>query len=468
MLSSRHPNQTVEEVNLSMHKLEHIYESIKKENPAVTVVCDGISGQLLLLCDDSVVLPLRIIFGNILSTATYSDIWKRLFNSTLKTGVLPVDWKRAFITPIYKKGSRHLHENDRPISLTAILCKIMERFVRDQVVTHLLEEKLLSNKQYGFIAGRSTIAQLLLYLGECIKKVANGDVVDSIYIDFSKAFDTVPHRRMLGKLEAYDIRGNSLSWIKGFLYDRTQEVVVNGTKSEPGSGISGIPQGSVLGPLLFVVYINDLLDNISSAGLMFADDTKIFRLISSREDALELQSDIAKLEDWSNTWQLRFNPDKCHVLSLGKFENIKYTHRYVVYNNEIEHVFDEKDLGVTIDSELKFDDHIAKKVRVANAIVGQIRQSFSYLDCDTFRRIYTAFVRSHLEYGQTIWSPYLLRNINAVENVQVRATKLVDGLGKLEYSERLKRLNIPTLAFRRKGAIWSKSLNISSPTISQH
>ena len=183
---------------------------------------------------------------------------------------------------------------------------------------------------------------------------------------------------------------------------------------------------------------------------MFADDTKIFRLISSREDALELQSDIAKLEDWSNTWQLRFNPDKCHVLSLGKFKNIKYTHRYVVYNNEIEHVFDEKELGVTIDSELKFDEHIAKKVRVANAIVRQIRRSFSYLGCDTSRRIYTAFVRPHLEYGQTIWSPYLLRNINAVENVQVRATKLVDGLGKLEYSERLKRLNIPSLAFRRK------------------
>ena len=148
-----------------------------------------------------------------------------------------------------------------------------------------------------------------------------------------------------------------LAGLKVSCMTEPKEVVVNGTKSEPASVISGIPQDTVLGPLLFVVYINDLLDNISSAGLMFADDTKIFRLIWSREDALELQSEIAKLENCSNTWQLRFNPDKCHVLSLGKFENIKYTHRYVVYNNEIEHVFDEKDLGVTIDSELKFDEH---------------------------------------------------------------------------------------------------------------
>ena len=255
-----------------------------------------------------------------------------------------------------------------------------------------------------------------------MKKIVNGGVVDTIYLDFSKAFDTVPHRRLLGKLEAYGIRGNIFNWIRGFLDDRTQEVVVNGTKSDPASVISGIPQGTVLGPVLFVIYINDLLDNITSGGLMFADDTKVFRHITSRDDALELQSDIAKLEQWSNTWQLHFNAEKCHVLTLGRFENIRHAHRYRIINNEIEHVFDEKDLGVTIDAELNFEEHIARKVRVANAIVGQIRRSFSYLDCDTFRRIFTAFVRPHLEYGQAVWSPHLTRNINAVENVQVRAT----------------------------------------------
>ena len=183
---------------------------------------------------------------------------------------------------------------------------------------------------------------------------------------------------------------------------------------------------------------------------MFADDTKVFRLISSREDALELQSDLHKLEQWSEVWNLGFNAGKCHVLTLGKFENTRYTHRYTVCNNELEHVAEEKDLGVTIDGELNFDEHISRKVRVANGIVGQIRRSFTYLDCETFRRIFVAFVRPHLEYCQAVWSPHLLRNVDRLENVQIRATKLVDGLACLDYPERLRRLNLPTLAFRRR------------------
>ena len=134
---------------------------------------------------------------------------------------------------------------------------------------------------------------------------------------------------------------------------------------------------------------------------------------------------------------------------MGKFENIRHAHRYVVYGNEIEHVFDEKDLGITIDSDLKFEEHISRKVKVANAIVGQMRRSFSYLDCDTFKRIFVAFVRPHLEYGEAVWSPHLVKNIDAIENVQIRVTKLVDGLSELDYSERLKKLDLPTLAYRR-------------------
>ena len=373
-----------------------------------------------------------------------------LFNETLKKGTLPIDWKKATITAIFKKGAVNLAENYRPISLTEALCKIMEKLLRNVIIDHLLRENLLSPKQYGFISGRSTVTQLLYYLDECINTISNGGVVDSVYLDFSKAFDTVPHRRLITKLQAYGIDGDILKWIQEFLQGRTQEVMVNGCRSKADIVISGVPQGTVLGPILFVIYINDLLDNIKSDGLMFADDTKIFRLISSYDDAVELQADISRLEQWSDTWQLRFNHDKCHILTLGKFENIHHAHQYEMSNNKLEHVFEEKDLGITIDSELKFREHISRKVRIANGIVGQIRRSFSFLDCETFRRIYCAFVRPHLEYGQAAWSPHLTKDIKTLENVQIRATKLVDGLGKLEYAERLKRLNLPTLAFRRQ------------------
>jgi len=155
------------------------------------------------------------------------------------------------------------------------------------------------------------------------------------------------------------------------------------------------------------------------------------------------------LEDWSKTWLLNFHPSKCHVLALGKFDNIQYTERYHIYSKELEHVFEEKDLGVFIDSNLSFAEHISSKVRVANAMVGLIRRSFSHLDGYSFKKMFSAFVRPHLEYAQSMWSPQLTKYISMLENVQIRATKLVDGYGYLDYSERLKRLNLPTLAYRR-------------------
>ena len=163
---------------------------------------------------------------------------------------------------------------------------------------HLIKENLLSKKQHGFINGRSTVTQLLSYLDECANSIVEGNVIDVVYLDFWKAFDTVPHHRLLSKLEAHGISGNILKWIEAFLVGRSQEVLVNGVRSKSAPVISGIPQGSVLGPLLFVVYINDILDDIKSSGPMFADDTKIFRTITSKEDAESLQQDLKVLELW--------------------------------------------------------------------------------------------------------------------------------------------------------------------------
>ena len=373
-----------------------------------------------------------------------------LFNTTLETGEIPDDWRKARVSPIFKKGARNQAENYRPISLTSIVCKLMEKFVKQAILEHLLSNDLLSNKQHGFINGRSTVTQLLIYIDECIEKICSGGVVDAIYLDFSKAFDTVPHQRLLSKLGSYGVSGNIKQWIQSFLTGRSQTVKVNNEESPAAPVISGIPQGSVLGPLLFVIYINDLPGAVDSNVYLFADDTKLLRKIETEADAKALQRDLDILESWSERWLLKFNADKCHVLTIGRFEHIQHTERYTLYGNELEHVFEEKDLGVYIDSELKFDEHISSKVNKANAMVGLIRRSFSFLDGELFKKLYTSFVRPHLEYAQAIWQPHSVKQKKVIENVQIRATKLVDGFQNLPYEERLKRLDLPTLTYRRE------------------
>ena len=372
-----------------------------------------------------------------------------LFNSTLSSGVLPNDWKLGRISPIYKKGSKKHAENYRPISLTAILCKLMEKLIRSHLMEHLKKHKLLSSKQFGFISGRSTTTQLLYFIDKCVNSIAEGNVVDVIYFDFAKAFDSVPHKRLLQKLKSFGIAGNVYKWIKAFLIGRKQFVSVNRALSEYAEVLSGVPQGTVLGPILFVIYINDLLDQVNSDGVLYADDTKIFKTITCKEDAYSLQSDIDKLEAWTKIWLMKFHPGKCHALTLGKFENIKYAHNYKVCGQDIEHVSVEKDLGIHIDEEMSFEEHICIKARVANALMGKIRRTFTNLDGNTFKKLYTSMVRQHLEYGHSVWCPFLLKHIHLLERVQERATKLVDGYGDLDYGDRLRKLGLTTLRFRR-------------------
>ena len=236
----------------------------------------------------------------------------------------------AYVSPIFRKGARNKAENYRPISLTSILCILMESFVKDSIMTHTAEN-LFSSEQYGFINGRSTTTQLLSYLDKCTDTIVSGGVVDTIYFDFAKAFDSVPHERLPGKLKSYGINGKILEWIKAFLSNRRQILNVNGMKSDPATVLSGIAQGSVLGPILFVIYINDLPEVVKCGTYLFADDTKIFRQITTKEDALQLQSDINSLEQWSQKWLLTFHPKKCHVLMLGKFYNITHTAKYTIY-----------------------------------------------------------------------------------------------------------------------------------------
>jgi retron-type reverse transcriptase len=192
----------------------------------------------------------------------------------------------------------------------------MEKLIRTHIIQHMKVNDLFSNKQYGFIAGRSTALQLLEVIDKWSEPLDEGLDIDCIYTDFQKAFDKVPHKRLIKKIENYGITNPILSWIQDFLTRRYQQVSINRETSNQKEVTSGIPQGSVLGPILFVIYINDLPEAVESAAYLFADDTKIFRVINSLDDQHILQNDLVKLENWSDKWLLKFHPEKCKLFTI--------------------------------------------------------------------------------------------------------------------------------------------------------
>ena len=246
-----------------------------------------------------------------------------IFQTSLRNMELPMEWKHAKISAIHKKGKKILPSNYRLVSLTSILCKTLESIIRDSIIQHMKKNNLFSPKQFGFIDGRSTTLQLLHVLNIWTEILDQGGCLDAVYCDFMKAFDKVPHKRLVHKIGRYGITQNVLGWITSFLSDRTQCVNVNSTHSGMAPVTSGIPQGSVLGPILFVLYINDMPEVIhkDSYLYLFADDTKVFRHIKSQADIEQLQDDVDNLVTWSKTWLLRFHPDKCVSISLGKRQN---------------------------------------------------------------------------------------------------------------------------------------------------
>ena len=369
-----------------------------------------------------------------------------IFRNSILYGKIPTQWKEARVSAIYKKGNKKLASNYRPVSITSILCRIMETIIRNQIVEYMQYENLFSIFQFGFIKGRSTSLQLLNIMNDWTSSMENCNFNDCIYLDYQKAFDTVPHNRLFSKLHAYNINEKIINWIKYYLSERKQFVEINGQKSEWQNVTSGIPQGSVLGPLLFLIYINDLPDDINSTIYMYADDTKLYREIKSPDDHLILQDDLTKLCKWSKKWLLKFHPNKCSCLSIG---NRKSAYVYQLFTDSIEQVDSMKDIGVTIDSALTFDQHINMKIDTANKILGIIRRSYRFLNCETFLPLYKCMVRSYFDYAVCVWDPYKVKHITDIEDVQRRATKLIPEIKNKSYPERLKELKLPTLAYRR-------------------
>ena len=371
---------------------------------------------------------------------------KQILNESLKTGVVPNDFKIANVTPIFKKGDKNLSSNYRPISLTSVVGKLLESILKVKITNHLNKYNLISDNQHGFRRKRSCITNLLQFYDKIINNYDEDRKTDIVYLDFQKAFDKVPHKRLLKKLEAHGIVGKVACWIKNWLTNRKQRVVINGETSEFIEVTSGVPQGSVLGPLLFVIYVNDLDDHIKSNIALFADDTKVGGKGNSNESCTILQSDLRKIHEWSQTWGMKFNLDKCKTLHVGN-GNGRYS--YTLGNHTLSEVQSERDLGVFVSSDLKSKKQCVETVRRANRVLGSIARNFDFKTKDIILPLYKALVRPQLEYCVQFWNPHQKGDIDALERVQRRATKMIPTLRNKPYLERLRDLNLPTLETRR-------------------
>ena len=370
----------------------------------------------------------------------------KLFQTCATTGKIPGQWKTANVISLYKKGSRKNALNYRPVSLTCIICKVYEKLIRRHILSYVARE--IHPNQHGFVEGKSCLSNLLESVETIIALLEEGSPVDILYFDFCKAFDSVPHYRLLTKMKNMGISGKTLNIVKDFLYGRTFQTFVDGTLSSHRNVISGVPQGSVLGPLLFVIFINDLPNSINAISKLFADDLKV---IVDANDTKNTSDMLESLEDWENIWLLRFNPAKCKVMHIPYNDNP--VNDYVFSNVTLESVDEEKDLGVLTSSNLKWTQQIKSCISKANSMIAWVTRNLIMRELSVMRSVYKTIIRPHLEYCAQLWSPPACHgnwsSIIELENVQRRFTRLIDGIGTLPYSERLKALQITTLAERR-------------------
>ena len=308
--------------------------------------------------------------------------------------------------------------------MTSVCCKILEHIIYSAVSRFLEDNNIITPRQHGFRLGYSCETQLILAINDWSHSFDLGHRTDVAIFDFSKAFDKVPHKRLLAKLAYYGIAGNAFNWIGAFLHNRTQRVVLNGSKSAWSSVDSGVPQGTVLGPLLFLVYVNDIVSDIKSEIRLFADDCILYREIKSTVDSQILQDDINSLFSWSKLWQMEFNVSKCHIMSLSRSK--KHVNAiYKLGNAALSAVHSFTYLGVEITCDLRWNNHVATVVKKASNTLNFVRRNLYRCNGHVEELSYISLVRPQLEYATAAWDPYTSCNIKDIEMVQRRAARYV-------------------------------------------
>ena len=368
---------------------------------------DGIGPNILKYCSSALYIPLHY-----------------LFSLTLSQNSLPKEWLLHLVTPIHKSGDRTQVNNYRPISLLCTTSKVLERIIYNKTIDFVLHS--ISNTQFGFLPNRSTLQQLLLFLSQIHSCLTNKNQLDVLYLDFRKAFDSVSFNELLLKLWKIGITGNLWKWFKAYLSSRSQCVSINGCISSFLPVTSGVPQGSILGPMLFLVFINDLPPSaIHSRLLLYADDVKCSHPINTLDDCKQLQHDLNTLSTWSIEWNLNFNVSKCALLRFCSHSKV-YPSVYSKKSTSISSKSSVRDLGVTVSSNLSWTQHYDLISTSSYKSLGLIRRTFGQsTSLKAKKLLYITLVRSHLLYCSPVWRPNLIKDITRLEKIQRRATKFI-------------------------------------------
>ena len=374
----------------------------------------------------------------------------KIWRKSIDIGQVPDSLKLQTIIPLFKKGSKSLAENYRPVSLTSHLIKLLERVLRKKLIKHIEDNKLLSNNQHAFRAGRSCVSQLLVHMEFVLHALENNKNIDVVYLDFAKAFDKVDHVILMKKVKQFGITGKIYTWIESFLANRYQQVLVENKLSRKERVVSGVPQGTVLGPLLFLIYINDLEDALKNSILqIFADDSKIVKELESKTDHEQLQEDLDISLRWAEENNMELNKNKFQLMQFGKEENLKEP--YTINESTIlEKEKDIKDLGVYISEDVSWRRQLTESVKKGRKYMWWILRSFKSRSAEVIIQLYQAYVLPRLEYGSILWSPYLVGEIAQLEAIQRTVTSKVKGCENLNYHQRLRKLRLYSLQRRRE------------------